>query len=43
MATKKLKEFYDAFKSDVKTMKKAWDSRKDDYESIVGKKKKKKK
>ncbi len=40
---KKLKEFYDAFTSDIKTMKRAWDDRPGDYERIVGKKKKKKK
>ena len=43
MPTKKLKEFYDAFKSDVNTVKELWGSRKSDYEKVVGKKKKKKK
>ena len=42
MPTKKLKEFYEAFKSDINTVKKQWGSRKSDYEEIVGKKKKKK-
>tara|TARA_B100000508_G_C11300438_1_gene199590 strand:- start:343 stop:471 length:129 start_codon:yes stop_codon:yes gene_type:complete len=42
MPTKKLKEFYDAFKSDVNTVTKAIKNRKKNYEEIVGKKKKKK-
>ena len=42
MPAKKLKEFYDAFKSDVNTVTKAIKNRKKNYEEIVGKKKKKK-
>ena len=42
MPIKKLKEFYEAFKSDVKTVTKTIKNRKKNYEEIVGKKKKKK-